>query len=379
MNSRSFVDSMLLRFSVENHRPFREEAALDMVPLHPDQHPDNVIVCQRTGDKAVTATSLFGPNGSGKSCVLRALADLVEMVRRDADDASPFPSYDPFGPQGGGPSGPGVMDVEFVADGTKYGYNLSFDRDGVVSECLDIIDGEEPVSVFDRDGDVLTLRGSRADAVTRPRTLSLTSLSVAGDSDCESVRRFLSEGISVLNGTGAGVTDSILLRIREDGMMRDAIAEALDAADFGPVDIGSPEKMSSGTLRMVVTMAGVVDALRSGGVLIADDFCLGIHPQVSEWVVRLFSAPYNPEGAQLLFATHDMMLLETDLLLGWDQVHFADRDRATRESTLYRLSDFTGLREYMDMRKCYLSGRFEAFPYIGRADRFYDIIRGGLP
>ena len=65
---------------------------------------------------------------------------------------------------------------------------------------------------------------------------------------------------------------------------------------------------------------------------------------------------------QLLFTTHDALLLDQQLLRR-DEIWFLDKDEHGR-STLAALSDFKGVRHDKDIRKSYLLGRFGGVPAI---------------
>ena len=72
----------------------------------------------------------------------------------------------------------------------------------------------------------------------------------------------------------------------------------------------------------------------------------------------------NKKNAQLIFVTHDVSLLNADLLRR-DQVWFVEKDPQTQESTLYPLSDFKHADDDMRyLEKDYLLGCYGAIPFL---------------
>lgn len=65
---------------------------------------------------------------------------------------------------------------------------------------------------------------------------------------------------------------------------------------------------------------------------------------------------------QMLFATHDLMLMEQDLLR-IDEINVAERKR-DGSSVLIPLHEYNGLRNDLDLRKSYLEGRFGGVPRL---------------
>ena len=87
-----------------------------------------------------------------------------------------------------------------------------------------------------------------------------------------------------------------------------------------------------------------------------------MHPLMVRELLRLFfSEKENPKGAQILFTTHNPLLLDATLLRR-DQVWFTDKDESG-ESHLYPLTDYSPRRGESLVRG-YLSGRYGAVPFV---------------
>ena len=75
------------------------------------------------------------------------------------------------------------------------------------------------------------------------------------------------------------------------------------------------------------------------------------------------SPEINKNHAQLIFTTHDVMLLDLSLMRR-DQIWFTDKDPQTLSTELFSLWDFS-VRKEENIRKGYLQGRFGAIPFLG--------------
>ena len=71
----------------------------------------------------------------------------------------------------------------------------------------------------------------------------------------------------------------------------------------------------------------------------------------------------NTKGVQLIFTTHDAMLLDLNFFRR-DQIWFAEKNDETCATEFYSLASFSP-RKGENVRKGYLQGRFGAIPFIG--------------
>ena len=122
---------------------------------------------------------------------------------------------------------------------------------------------------------------------------------------------------------------------------------------------------SSGSIMWLALAAAAVDALTSGQVLVVDDLTAFLHTELGRIVINWFTAfTVNRTGAQLIFTTNDIALMD----IGRGPIHNRERiwfteKNSAQATTLYQLSDFTGLQSGSNITKNYLEGRFGATPY----------------
>ena len=98
-------------------------------------------------------------------------------------------------------------------------------------------------------------------------------------------------------------------------------------------------------------------------VFVVDELDRSFHTELSRALIGGFLANSNENSrVQLLFTTHDLLLMDPELLRR-DEIWVIEKDRfgQTQSSVL---SDFKGPRKVTDLRKSYLNGRFGGVPSI---------------
>lgn len=122
------------------------------------------------------------------------------------------------------------------------------------------------------------------------------------------------------------------------------------------------ENESAGTRRFFSLVGPWLDILAHGYTVLIDELETSLHPMlIKEFLKLLFSDKNNSKGAQIVFTTHNPILLDTDIVRR-DQVWFTEKDEhgATH---LYPLTDYKP-RKTESLARGYLAGRYGAVPFI---------------
>ncbi|MEO3777434.1 ATP-binding protein [Micromonospora sp. B11E3] len=381
------------------------------------------------GESLLPVAAIYGPNASGKSNVLTALTWLrnaVEDSLRFWDDGIPV---EPFAFTGGR-GRPSEFTVESVVAGVRFEYVVELDESAVHYEGLFHYPEKKRRRVFEREGGSLTLQrglgslsGTRELLTDRSLALSiarrfdeplvsgfvngLLGIQPLGQSpDHHRVAGPVSQARILASFFRAPPTASSTLRWFEqyveaeqsaspgighsDGPFEAERAQALALlrmADLGIDDVVIDEQKrlrlvhrtagervpfdlaaeSEGTRTWFRLIGPVLAALRAGSLLLFDELDASLHPTLSMQLIRLFHDPAtNPNGAQLVFTSHDTSLLNH---LNRDEVWLTEKtaDGATR---LGALAEFAGerVRRSQNLEKAYLHGRFGALPDIDRTE-----------
>lgn len=82
-----------------------------------------------------------------------------------------------------------------------------------------------------------------------------------------------------------------------------------------------------------------------------------------KFLLNMFrSTENNPNGAQLIFITHETTLLARSIFR-LDQIYFTEKNSNTAVTTLYSLDEFK-VSKSENIEEGYLLGRFGAIPFL---------------
>lgn len=409
---------MLLRFEVSNHRSFLEPAELSMIAV--DEERPAARSFELLGDKVLAVAGVIGPNASGKSNVLDAIAWLSDAVRtslRVWDDEIP---RDPHR-FGRGTMSPSEFELDIMVDAVRYQYRLEVDAE-VRYESLDSFPKRKRRMLFERDGERIDFREGykyrgRVRDLLSPTTLALSAAmrldkerigrvgrAVSGFHVLglrrPSSRRFLPSFRDMMRSSSLRLFEEQFEEQSEGRQLQlPALADSvprptklLQLADPGIADIAflpedeDDERGRADRIRFVHSAGGdlaslpldqesagtrtwfrligpVLWALRDGAVLVFDEIDASLHPRLSAELVKLFQDPgTNPNGAQLIFTTHDVSLLNH---LNRDEVWLTEKN-GEGMSQLVALAEFRGerVRKSVNLERAYLQGRFGAVPQV---------------
>lgn len=134
----------------------------------------------------------------------------------------------------------------------------------------------------------------------------------------------------------------------------------------GEVEFDKSEE-SKGTQSLFMLTGIILDAFEDGSILVVDEFEKNLHPHITKSLIKLFHNPsINERNAQLIFATHDLSQLDSDIFRR-DQVWFTEKNEKG-ETDLFSLSDISGVRPNIPYDKWYDSGKFGATPIINELE-----------
>lgn len=417
---------MLIQFKFGNCASFRDETTLDMTKSRVTEYPHHVVDCGT--DKVLKTTAVYGANASGKSNLYRAL----EWMRAYVLDSLNFGGDNKIRlyPGGRPPVAPFILDTEsaskdtmfeiwFSSDEDKrtYNYGFSLARDFTITEewlNRKARTAREYKNVFFRgpDGEIeygngmldevqqniirtslnketlLVSLGAKLkmkhfeqvyrwftriemlDFGTPEENFRMSRYLPASffndDNEQKDTARFLStfdtsiEGFKVekLETNPANPVESYLIYTRH--RMNDTGEEC-----FMPMDTES-----SGTRKMFTMYPSLKNVLMNGGVIFIDEMSDRLHPLLQRNIILTFLNPeLNPKNAQLIFTTHDVTLIATNLLRR-DEIWIVEKQKDS-SSQLYSLTDFKNaqnstIHKNDSVWKRYLLGEYGGIPNLDK-------------
>lgn len=120
---------------------------------------------------------------------------------------------------------------------------------------------------------------------------------------------------------------------------------------------------SDGTQRVFEIVPALIELLSDNRerVFVIDELDRRLHALLSYKILELFLARSKNLNSQLIVTTHEVMVLDLDLLRR-DEIWFIEKD-AKGASSMFSLEEFQP-RYDRDIRKSYLQGRFGAIPLL---------------
>ena len=125
---------------------------------------------------------------------------------------------------------------------------------------------------------------------------------------------------------------------------------------------------SDGTYRLMCFLGHILKVLDKGEVLLIDEIDSKLHFLVVDFILGLFnSKEENPNNAQLICTTHNVMLMDRQMRR--DQIYFTVKDKYGN-SAIDSLIDFKEVKRNELFSKKYLAGFYTRVPGIRRGRHF---------
>ena len=128
---------MLIEFSVENYRSFRDGVTFSMVASRDDSLPGNVWEAPGGNSPGLVKTAaIYGPNASGKSNFIKALSFMDRFVRTSSSEGQHDSAIDvvPFKFDLRCADKATKFEIVFLSEKVRYVYGFTADRVRVYSE-----------------------------------------------------------------------------------------------------------------------------------------------------------------------------------------------------------------------------------------------------
>lgn len=424
--------SALLSFTAENVRSYRDAVHLSLLAtrMSGEEIARELPTTSARAVRVLPAAGVFGANASGKTTILRALADMRDLVmgsfRRGGEgsglDRRPFLLDDRSQDR------PSRFEIDLILREVRWQYGLAIDDERVLQEYAYYFPKGRQSLVFRRDVDGIEfgprfrMTGKSLHRLVRENSLVLSVAGAAADEEIGPLFRWFQRNLLLADTTTRGMRAAHTADMLESDDHRFRVLDLLLAADLGlsnleraPVDsefadrmrkalrilhgiegdpdtpddgefvvaefirlahrgdgddvVFDPQDESEGTLVWVGLIGPVLDALDRGDVLLADELDASLHPHLVQSLVSLFQDPStNPGCAQLIFNSHDVTVLgdSEERVLERDQIWFTEKD-LSGTTKLIQLADYRPRRDEALQRR-YLQGRYGGVPLLDLED-----------
>ncbi|MDR0872327.1 MAG: ATP-binding protein [Prevotellaceae bacterium] len=398
---------MIKEFTVGNFLSFKEKRTISFKAQSISDLPENKLI--KFGKKKfLPSVVIYGANSSGKSNLITALQRMQKMVWLSVKlNPSDELNYSPFLLSDDGEK-PTFFEIVFVIKEQCYKYGFEYNKTEIVKEWLFIQKSTsykplflrtiEGIGVFDEFEE-----GKEKEKFTENNRLFISLVAQMGGNTSKQIMEwfeqfFVTTGldnkyvedftIEMFHKNLAGIKESLQLYEKlqlgfneietvenKDGDKKKIITLNTKHNVYdnkgkvvGKISWNKDKHESEGTKKIIGLSGVIFDILFNSKMLIIDELDAKLHPLITMQIVDLFNNPTtNPNGAQLLFATHDTNLLSNEIFRR-DQVWFTEKDEI-EQTDLYSLYSFhfpdgTRIRNDANLEKNYIRGRYGAIPYI---------------
>lgn len=419
---------MLLEFSVSNYLSLKTKTTLNLLATPIKEHIDTNIFS--TGRyELLKGAVIYGANASGKSNFIKAMSTMRRLVLQSFEQSSADElDIVPFLLNTETEGKPSFFEAVFLIDNVQYRYGFEVDNSKVHAEWLFEAQKKAEKPLFMREEEGIEVMGKTfpegkdLEGRTRDNALFLAVVDQFNGSIAKKIMKWFNNFITIsgLSHEGyKGVTFGMLENKKTQNALLDfykkldlgfdditiykkpfnvkelpsdmpeilvkqlltdfegalkidikTVHTKYDAKDkiVGEVEFDMRSQESSGTNKLFNISGPVFDVLNVGGTLIVDELDASLHPLLTLAITKLFnSQAFNPNNAQLIFATHDTNLLNYGNYRR-DQIYFVEKNKYG-SSEMYSLVEYKEegkkIRKDRSFEKDYIEGRYGAIPYIG--------------
>lgn len=387
---------MLIQFTIENHRSIKESAVISFAASK-DKSLESCLIHPDEKRTLLPVLAVYGANAAGKSNVLHALMTMKDMIVGFSSKLSKGQKlpWEPFA----GNNRPTSFEIMYIYNQVRYVYGFSFDAKKIYTEYLYHWPNGREALIFSRENGVYEFRENINEQTTLSNRTLDNKLYLVSSNDwnlpqTENAYKWFLEKLTGISELPAASSETVAEIVRSDESKARILKEML-LADLGISDVSIKtiagkkdetvittthrvideegnidhfqllmDQESAGTQRFFSRIGGWLQALENGSLLVVDEIERSMHPLLTRRLIEMVQdSSINTSGAQLLFTTHDALLLDLNLMRR-DQIWFAEKNNQSCATELYSLASFSP-RKGENVRKGYLQGRFGAIPFIG--------------
>lgn len=408
---------MILEFSVENYRSFRDKQTFSMLPDEgKTEYSDNIFTLSDKY-KFLTSAVIYGANASGKSNFMRALGALRNLILTGGNTTpgQSLEDYEPFKLHTETMFHPTVFEIDFLIKGVRYSYLIASHGIRIFEEKLLLFPEGKEAKLFHRNlqefsfGDYLKGQKSVVKNLTSENQVFLSKAAVNNIQQLKDIYLYFAQDFmsipfldswidsyysnriaqellkksqnelyiknfkSLVKSFDTGILDFKIKKNYGSDSFRDKYEILTSRNIFSKKNNGGYEQFgesfqpiheeSTGTQKLFVLGGLVLRAIMNGRTIMIDEFERSLHPKITKFLIDIFHNPeINKKGAQLIIATHDTNLLSSNEFRR-DQIWIVEKDQQGA-SELFSLADATGILKNANYEKWYLSGKFGGLPGI---------------
>ncbi len=419
---------MIQEFTIENTFSIKTAQTISFEAA--DTHLDDIHYCSiPTGKKLLKLAAIYGPNASGKTNIIEAWDFYFQFILDSFTSLSPneHTGFIPFMFDDSTQKMPGRFELKFYIEDVKYEYTISLDKQYVHTETLFSSPKGQRKLLYERKftekgnapyewkwGDNLTGDKKKIAESTRGNTTFLNTAAQFAHPELSKIHKWMTSiYLPPVYPSSQGLIEYTVDYIENNEKKKQNIIDFLTHSDLGHIsDIivkeeaipdvvvrGLPKKIraelqnsegkytvkkillshsygndyelpfgqeSRGTQRFFELAGPLFKLLESSKLLCIDELESSLHQELTEFFLKTFLE--NSTCSQMLFTTHNLDLLDSELLLDSkllvnDGIWFAEKAK-DGSSEYSSFIEYKGIRKDASRKKLYEAGKFGAIPNV---------------
>lgn len=409
---------MIIRFGAKNYRSINELLVFELL-INSEMKIGNFsnLVLEKEFIKTSRLNFIYGNNGSGKSNLIEGIKNLKQIVKSKEDiglSIEPFKLSSNFNTEV-------FFTIEYIWNNIQYIYSILYDTSKriIIDEELSYKNNKEDKILFSRGNKIFfEINNSEKERMntfdlTRRSILNLFSTEIILSnleakkhidnsfeffdnihfgfkdmnkgkvlSEIKKSNELINKISSVMRMYDLTITD---IRIKEDSQSFDDFSKGY----IGALNIGSNndiikllreiyednkykidiyhgdnklnfDEESTGTIKSINAISSVL--MNPNGIWLIDDFESDLHTKNTIEFIKYITN--NFYDSQFIFVTHELELLDLDIVKFKPSHFLMERDNKTYDSSITRLSEFSDLRtdNRHNWKKFYEENRLGKYP-----------------
>lgn len=411
---------MIQEFSLANYLSFNERQTVNFLASTDKTHLEELTYEPKKGVKILKLLMIYGANASGKSNLLDAIQTLWRMLITPEDkENSKISFYRPFKLNNNKPV---EFEIIFWVGDRKFKYGIKFNENEILYEKMEYVSDSGIMSdLYEREkgedikfGSTIDIKAKVKNDFNTETLKNHTVLSTLNKKNINAPKILISlyEWIknSVLELGAHNNSIEIAEYSSKDTQVKKFLLDLLCRADFNIIDFNvveskinddlleeilkddslpkslrekllKPQKQvlfthkndeeefqiefrmqSSGT-RVYFRLARLLIELGNHGTIVLEDELEdSLHYDLLLHFLETFLR--YEKNSQLIFTTHNQMLLDEDWMLRRDMICFVEKSKNKSNSEIYKASDL-GLHKNLSLLNAYKIGKLGAKPNLG--------------
>ena len=410
---------MILEFSIENYLSIKDKQTFSFEIANKKNDDLRHVVEMKDKTKILKMACIYGANASGKTNLLTGLSFFMDFITNSFDQLKPneeipvdsFRFVKDFDIKK-----PSSFEIIFYHEEHKYIYNISLNKERIISESLYWVKTSQRKRIYDRNnlGEIIwsqDVKGAKKQVeVFLSKNTSLlficAKLNIPKITDVFNTLESLQLPM-VSSGCGNIMAASLELLATDEKIKKDTLkllslsyfnnikdleiesndiseqlkrslqAEAFESIngdnkknlvwdanvihEFGENEYKLPLRMeSSGTIRFIELTLPLIHLINSSKILIVDEIESSLHQELLEYFIDIFLT--KTESSQMLMSTHNLDLMDSSLFRD-DEIWFAIKNDLG-ETRYNCVSDYSDIRKKASRKKLYEANRFGAKPIM---------------